>query len=100
MYRKKISITQIRGINSPNERSRCNISDENRRTENANGRHITYPAERRARLLHPKLLPRPNTNQKAKGGTLNEEQVPCSVRSAISALEKSSPGHDRETSEP
>lgn len=51
--KKKINITQIRGINSPNERSRCNISDENRRTENAYGRHITCPSDRRARLPHP-----------------------------------------------
>jgi hypothetical protein len=49
-------------------------------------------------IPHPKLPRRPNTNQKAKGGTLSEEQVPCSVRSAIPALKKSPPGHDRETS--
>jgi len=47
-------------------------------------------------IPHPKLPPCPNANQKAKGGTLSEEQVPCSVRSAIPALKKSSPGHDRE----
>lgn len=65
--------------------------------ENANGRHITCPAERRARLPQPKLPPRPNTNQKAKAGALSEEQSPSSVRLAISAFKKSSPGHDKET---
>jgi len=95
--KKKINITQIRSTNSPNERPQFNISDENRRMKNANGRHITCPAEIRARLPRPKLPAGPNTNQKAEGGTLGEEQVPCSVHSAISALKKSSPGHDRET---
>ena len=92
--KKKINITQIRSTNSPKERSRFNISDENRRMENANGRHIRCPAER---LPHPKLPPRPNTNQKAKAGTLSEQQAPSSVRSAISAFTKSSPGHEKET---
>jgi uncharacterized Zn-finger protein len=88
MYRnvKKINIIQIRSTNSPNERYLCNISDKNKHTVKANDRPITCPTDGRTRLPHPKLPPRPNTNQESTSGTLSEAQVSCSVRSAIPAF--------------